>query len=74
LPAQDLELMAQDDQLDVLDLCGPAAANQQLEQGDEDEVDEGEEHRAMLPEPAQSRHSGRTRVLAPFTLNRRSAI
>jgi hypothetical protein len=32
--------MAQHDQLEVLDLGGPAAANQQLQQRDEDEVDE----------------------------------
>jgi len=36
LPAQNIELVAQHDQLDVLDLCGPATANQQLQQGYED--------------------------------------
>jgi hypothetical protein len=36
LPAHDIELVAQHDQLDVLDLCGPATANQQLQQGYED--------------------------------------
>ncbi len=46
--------MAQHDQLDVLYLRGPAAASQQLQQGYEDEVDEGEEQRAMLPKPAPS--------------------
>jgi hypothetical protein len=55
--------MAQHDQLDVLDLRGPAAPDQQLQHGYKDEVDEGEEHPAMLPEPARSRCSGRTRVL-----------
>jgi hypothetical protein len=44
--------MAQHDQLDVLDLRGAAATDQQLQQVREDEVDKGEEHRAMLPEPA----------------------
>jgi hypothetical protein len=66
LPAQDLKLVAQHDQLDVLDLRGPAAANQQLQHRDEDEIDEGEEHHAILPEPTRGRRSGRITVLAPF--------
>ena len=43
--------MAQHDQLDVLDLHGAMAPNEQLQEGDEGEVDEGEEHRAILSEP-----------------------
>jgi len=66
LAAQDIELMAQHDQLDVLDPRGPAAANQQPQQRDEDQVDEREEHRAMLPEPVRRPRSGQIRVLAPF--------
>ena len=58
LTTQDIELMAQHDQLDVLDVRGAAAPNQQLQEGDEGELDEREEHRAMLPEPARSRVSG----------------
>jgi hypothetical protein len=68
LPAQDIELMAQHHQLDILDLRGPAAPDQQLQHGYKDEVDEGEEHCAMLAEPAPGWRSGRTMVLAPFKL------
>jgi hypothetical protein len=68
LTAQDLELVAKQEQLDVLDLRWPAAANQQLQQGNEDEIKEGEEHRAMLPQPARNGRSTCTTVLAPFTL------
>jgi hypothetical protein len=46
--AQDLELMAQHEQLDVLDVNGPAAADQQLQQRYEREVDERQGHRAIL--------------------------
>jgi hypothetical protein len=35
LAAENLELMAQHDQLDVLDLHGAVAPNQQLQEGDE---------------------------------------
>ena len=66
LTTQDIQLVAQHDQLDVLDLRGPAATNQQLQQGDEDEIDEGDQHRAMLPEPFRGWRSGQIRVLAPF--------
>jgi hypothetical protein len=59
--------VAQHDQLDVLDLRRPAASDQQLQQRYEDEVDEGEEHRAMLPEPVRGWRLGPIRVLAPFT-------
>jgi hypothetical protein len=54
LAAQHPELMAQHDQLEVLGLGGAAAANQQLQQGDEGEIDEGEEHLAMLPETTRA--------------------
>jgi hypothetical protein len=66
--AQVIELMAQHDQLDVLDLRGPATPDQQLQHGHKDEVGDGEEHRAMLPEPARGWRSGRITALAPFTL------
>ena len=64
--------MAQHDQLDVLDLRGPAAPDQQLQHGYKDEVDEGEEHPAMHLEPTLSRRSARITVLAPFTVNPQS--
>jgi hypothetical protein len=66
--------LAQHDQVDVLDLHEPAAANQQLQQGYEDEVDEGEEHPAMRPEPTQSCRSGRSTILAPFRVRRESSL
>ena len=51
LPTQDLELMAQHEQLDVLDVNVPAAADQQLQQRHEGEVGERHEHHAILPGP-----------------------
>jgi hypothetical protein len=45
---------------------GTLQANQQLQQRYEDEVDEGEGHRAMLPESTQDRRPRQIRVLAPF--------
>ena len=74
LTAQHRELMAQHDQLEVLDLRGPATANQQLQQRDEGEVDEGEEHLALLPEATPGQRSGQIRVLAPFTGGRNAAF
>jgi hypothetical protein len=47
-----------------LDLRGPVAPDQQLQHGYKYEVDEGEDHRAMLPEPGRGWRSGRTRVFA----------
>jgi len=70
LTAEDIELMAQHDQLDVLHVRGAATPSQQLQEGDKGEVDEGEEHRAMLSEPARHRPSAQIRVLAPFTTDR----
>src|SRR5207247_9740650 len=48
LAAQDPQLMPEHDQLDVLGGGRTPAADHQLQKKDECEVDEGEEHRAML--------------------------
>ena len=66
LTTQDRELMAQHEQLDVLDVNAPAAADQQLQQRDEREVDEGHEHPAILSRAHATRDSSQIRVLAPF--------
>jgi hypothetical protein len=55
LPTQDLELMAQHEKLDVLDVNVPAAADQQLQQRHEGEVGERREHHAILPGPARDK-------------------
>jgi hypothetical protein len=58
LPAQHFELVPKHDQLDVPGPCGAVARHQQLQDRYESEVEEGEEHRAMLAE----RHSGPLRL------------
>ena len=68
LTAQDLELMAQHEQLDVLDVYASAAAKQQLQQRHEDQVDERQDHRTILSGTAcDADVPGQTSVLAPFT-------
>jgi hypothetical protein len=52
-----------------LDLCGPAAPDQQLQHGYKDEVREGEEHRGMLPEPARGWRLGRSGFWHPSGIN-----
>ena len=54
LPAQDLELVAQHQQLDVFHLQAAAATNKRAEQSPHGEVEEGEGHAADSPSP-QSR-------------------
>jgi hypothetical protein len=54
LAAQDLEFVAQDEQLDILDVQATATTNQCPEQGPESEVEEGEGHLPpILPNPAR---------------------
>ena len=53
LAAQHLELVAEHQQLDVLDIRATAAANKQTEQSPNSEVEEGEEHAAILAAAAQ---------------------
>ena len=64
LAAQDLELVAQDQQLDVLDVQATTTPNERAEQSPEREVEEGEGHVADPPSPR--RRESATRVLAPF--------
>jgi hypothetical protein len=48
LTAQNLELMAEHQQLDVLDIRATAAPNKQAEQSPNSELQKGEEHAAIL--------------------------
>jgi hypothetical protein len=65
LTTQDFELMAQHEQLDVLDVNGPAAAHQQPQQRHEREVDERQRHRAILSGLAQSPRSTGSKFWRP---------
>jgi hypothetical protein len=63
LATQDLELVAQDQQLDVLDVQATGTPNQCAQQGPEREVEKGEGHVFDPPHLAQT---GATRVMAPL--------
>jgi hypothetical protein len=58
LAAEDLELVAQDEQLDVLDVQASATANEGAQQGPEREVEkrEGSPRRSSQPGPRRARH------------------
>jgi hypothetical protein len=64
LATEDLELVAQDEQLDVLDVQAPATANEGAQQGPEREVEKREGHGRRSSQP--SRRQGATGPLAPF--------
>ena len=64
LATQNLELVAQDQQLDVLDVQATATPNQCSEQRPERDVEKREGHGRDPPNPPAK---GATRVLAPFT-------
>jgi hypothetical protein len=51
LSAQDLELVAQHQQLDVFHMQAPTATNKRAEQSPQSEVEEGESHAADTPSP-----------------------
>ena len=51
LAAQNLELVAQDQQLDVLHVQATTTPNERAEQGPDREVEEGEDHVADRPSP-----------------------
>jgi hypothetical protein len=68
LPAQHLKLVAQDQQLDVLDVEATATADEHPKQSPKREVQEGEGHTGDPPTLAQTK--GATRLLAPFTPKR----
>jgi len=52
LPAQDLELVAQHQQLDVFHIQAPTATNKRAEQSAHGEIEERESHGADTPSPA----------------------
>ena len=59
--------MAQHKELDVLEVNGPAATDQQPQQRDERAVDEGHEHPAILSRAHSTPDSSQISVLAPFS-------
>jgi hypothetical protein len=65
LTSQNRELVPQQHQLHILGELGSPATNEQAQNGCEGAVREGEEHRAILPEPANPPESWT--VLAPFS-------
>jgi hypothetical protein len=67
LTTQNLQLMAQHEQLDVLGVDASAAAKQQLQQRHEDQVDERQDHRTILSgTTCDADVPGQTSILAPF--------
>jgi hypothetical protein len=69
LSTQNLQLVAQDQQLDVLDIQATATPNERAQQRPERDVEEREGH---IADPPQTRpQEGATRVLAPFRPLRR---
>ena len=64
MTTQDLELVAQDQQLQVFDVQATTTPNERTEQSPEREVDEGERHTG---DPANPPAKSATRLLAPFT-------
>jgi hypothetical protein len=65
LAAQDLELVAQDQQLDVLDVQATTTPNECAQKGPEREVEKREGHGRRSSQP--SRRQRATGLLAPFT-------
>jgi hypothetical protein len=63
LAAQNLELVAQDQQLDVLDVHAAATPNERAQERPEREVEKRQGHYADPPNPSAN---GATRLLAPF--------
>ena len=66
LPPQDLELVAQHQQLDVFHMQAPTATNKRAEQSPHSEVEKREGHAADTPSPRATGEA--TRILAPFRL------
>jgi hypothetical protein len=65
LAAQNIELVAQDQQLDVLDVQATTSPNQCAEQRPEREVEEGQGH-GRRSSSCPCAQTGATRILAPF--------
>jgi hypothetical protein len=68
LPAKHQQLMAQNEQLDVLGELVAAATDEQPQQCREREIRERKEHPPMPPEPARVGVETRNLVLEPLTL------
>jgi hypothetical protein len=68
LPTQDLELVAQHQQLDVFHVQTAAATNKRAKHSPHSEVEEGEGHAADPPSPRAQVKT--TPILAPFRLAR----
>jgi hypothetical protein len=69
LTTQNVQLVAQHEQLDVLDVDASAAAKQQLQQRHEDHVDERQDHRAILSgTPATPTFQGRPAYWHPSSV------
>ena len=56
LPAQDIELVTEDHQLEVLQVRAAWAADEQAEQSPNSEIGEGEEHAADTPTTSERGH------------------
>src|SRR5206468_5542589 len=66
LASQNRELVAQQHQLNVLGELGSPTANEQPQDGSKGEVSEGEEHRAILPGPANGLTADRSCAVQRF--------
>jgi hypothetical protein len=67
LPPQHDELMPQDEQLNILRKLRTPTANDQPQQRREHQVDQGKNHRPILPNPGRKRRFERvTGLLKPF--------
>jgi hypothetical protein len=66
LTSQNRELMSQQHQFHVLGELSSAAANEQPQDGREGKVGEGEEHRAILPAPANALTADRSCAVQRF--------
>jgi hypothetical protein len=73
LPTKHQQLMAQNEQLDVLGELVAAAANKQLQQSREHEICEGKKHPPNLPELAVTNTEHPNLVLKPLTTRRHSS-
>jgi hypothetical protein len=63
LASQDRELVPQHDEFDVLGELGPSTPNEQPQNSREGKVGEGEEHRSILPGPANALTADRSCAL-----------
>ena len=64
------QLMAQNQQLNVLGELAATVTHEQSQQRREREISEGKEHPPMLPEPATDDIGSRNLVLKPFMVSK----